>query len=140
MTTRRQFLGSTTLAGAALATGVFGLTPLVACSEPAVPAAAPPDTTAKPVTGGLQTRAIPSSKEQLPVIGMGTSGSFEVGDSAGERDPLREVLGLFFAAHARVIDTSPNYGSAEDVLGATSPLEILRALDIDASVVGYAPA
>ena len=36
--------------------------------------------------------------------------------------------------------TNNGYVRADDVLGATSPLEILRALDIDASLVGYAPA
>ena len=35
-------------------------------------------------------RRIPSSGEELPVIGLGTSGPFEVGDSAAERAPLRE--------------------------------------------------
>ena len=67
--------------------------------------------------GALSTRAIPSSGERLPVIGMGTSGSFEVGASAAEREPLREVLKRFFAGGGTVIDTAPSYGSAEDVLG-----------------------
>jgi diketogulonate reductase-like aldo/keto reductase len=49
------------------------------------------------------------------VIGMGTSGSFEV-DMAG-REPLKEVLRRFVAGGASVIDTSPNYSNAEDVLG-----------------------
>lgn len=111
MSTRREFLASTALAASALA-----LTPLVACSQPATPVPVPAPAT-KPFAGPLQTRPIPSSNEALPVIGMGTSGSFEVGGSADERDPLREVLALFFAAGARAIDTSPNYGSAEDVLG-----------------------
>jgi aryl-alcohol dehydrogenase-like predicted oxidoreductase len=62
-------------------------------------------------------RKIPSSGEQLPVIGLGTSGPFEVGDSPAERAPLREVLEAFFAAGARLIDTSPMYSSAERVLG-----------------------
>ena len=46
---------------------------------------------------------------------MGTSGSFEV-DVAG-REPLKEVLRRFVAGGASVIDTSPNYSNAEDVLG-----------------------
>ena len=37
-------------------------------------------------------RKIPSSGEELPVIGLGTSGPFEVGDSSAERAPLQEVL------------------------------------------------
>jgi aryl-alcohol dehydrogenase-like predicted oxidoreductase len=62
-------------------------------------------------------RRIPSSGEELPVIGLGTSGPFEVGDSPAERAPLREVLEAFFAAGSRLIDTSPMYSSAERVLG-----------------------
>ena len=69
------------------------------------------------MAGPLITRAIPVSGERIPVIGMGTSGTFEVGGSAIERDPLREVLKRFVAAGATVIDTAPTYGSAEDVLG-----------------------
>jgi aryl-alcohol dehydrogenase-like predicted oxidoreductase len=62
-------------------------------------------------------RRIPSSGEELPVIGLGTSGPFEVGDSIAERTPLSEVLEAFFAAGARLIDTSPMYSTAERVLG-----------------------
>jgi aryl-alcohol dehydrogenase-like predicted oxidoreductase len=72
-------------------------------------------------TEPLSTRAIPSTGEKIPAIGMGTSGSFEVGTSASERDPLREVLKRFFAGGGKLIDTAPSYGSAEDVLG-----ELLR--------------
>ena len=65
----------------------------------------------------LIVRRIPSSGEEIPVIGLGTSGPFEVGDSRTERAPLAEVLEGFFAAGARLIDTSPMYSSAERVLG-----------------------
>ena len=67
--------------------------------------------------GPLITRKIPSSGEAIPVIGLGTSGPFEVGKSAGERAPLKEVLDAFFAAGARLVDTSPMYSTAEGVLG-----------------------
>lgn len=70
---------------------------------------------AAPAAGGMAHRAIPSTGEKIPVIGMGTSGSFEV-DMAG-REPLKEVLRRFVAGGASVIDTSPNYSNAEDVLG-----------------------
>ena len=66
----------------------------------------------------LIMRRIPSSGEELPVIGLGTSGPFEVGDSPSELAPLRRVLEAFFAGGARLIDTSPMYSSAERVLGA----------------------
>src|SRR5688572_3701402 len=65
----------------------------------------------------LITRKIPSSSEALPVIGLGTSGPFEVGESRAERAPLQAVLEAFFAAGARVVDTSPMYSTAEAVLG-----------------------
>ena len=62
-------------------------------------------------------RKIPSSGEELALIGLGTSRTFEVGESAAERAPLREVLQGFFASGARLIDTSPMYSTAERVLG-----------------------
>jgi len=62
-------------------------------------------------------RKIPSSGEELPIIGLGTSGPFEVDASEEKRAPLREVLAAFFAAGGRLIDTSPMYSSAEGVLG-----------------------
>jgi len=65
----------------------------------------------------LIQRRIPSSGEELPVIGLGTSGPFEVGEAPSERAPLEQVLQSFFAGGARLIDTSPMYSSAERVLG-----------------------
>jgi len=62
-------------------------------------------------------RRVPSSGEEMPVIGLGTSGPFEVGESRTERAPLAQVLEAFFASGARLIDTSPMYSSAERVLG-----------------------
>jgi aryl-alcohol dehydrogenase-like predicted oxidoreductase len=63
------------------------------------------------------TRRIPSSGEELPIIGLGTSRTFEVGVADAERAPLKAVLEAFFAAGGRLIDTSPMYSSAEQVLG-----------------------
>jgi aryl-alcohol dehydrogenase-like predicted oxidoreductase len=62
-------------------------------------------------------RRIPASGEELPVVGLGTSQTFEVGGSAQEREPLRLVLEAFFAGGGRLIDTSPMYSTAEQVLG-----------------------
>ena len=62
-------------------------------------------------------RKIPASGEQIPVIGLGSSGTFQVGRSEAERAPLKQVLQRFFAAGSRLIDTSPMYGTAEAVLG-----------------------
>lgn len=95
MTSRRNFL-----AAAIAATAGAALRPLPAAALTPLP---------------MQARAIPATGERVPVIGMGTSGSFEV-DSTG-REPLREVLRRFVAGGGSVIDTSPNYSNAEDVLG-----------------------
>jgi len=63
------------------------------------------------------TRRIPSSGEELPIIGLGTSQTFEVGIADVERAPLRRVLATFFAGGGRLVDTSPMYSTAEQVLG-----------------------
>lgn len=68
-------------------------------------------------TGKLLMRRIPSSGEDIPVVGLGTSGPFEVGNGDAARAPLREVLEQFFAGGASLIDTSPMYSTAETVLG-----------------------
>ena len=65
----------------------------------------------------MQTRPIPSSGEPLPVIGLGTWQTFDVGEDDGARAPLREVLRRFFDGGGRVIDSSPMYGRAEGVVG-----------------------
>jgi diketogulonate reductase-like aldo/keto reductase len=66
---------------------------------------------------GPITREIPSSGERLPVIGMGTSRTFDVGDGAAERAPLGEVVAALFAGGGKLIDSSPMYGRAEQVTG-----------------------
>ena len=62
-------------------------------------------------------RRIPSSGEQIPVIGMGSSNTFDVEDSTGAKGPLREVLRALVEGGGTVIDTSPMYGRSEAVLG-----------------------
>jgi diketogulonate reductase-like aldo/keto reductase len=63
------------------------------------------------------TRPIPSSAEAMPVIGLGTWNVFDVGEDAGARAPLKEVLQHLVDAGGRMIDTSPMYGRAEAVTG-----------------------
>ena len=65
----------------------------------------------------MSTRAVPSTGEPIPVIGMGSSNTFDVGASAADREPLGAVLRSLVDAGGRVIDTSPMYGRAETVLG-----------------------
>jgi len=66
---------------------------------------------------GPITRPIPNSGERLPVIGMGTWITFNVGNDPGLRAARTEVLRTFFAMGGGVIDSSPMYGSAEAVVG-----------------------
>lgn len=65
----------------------------------------------------LLTRNIPSSGEPVPVIGLGTSGALDVGDSDSERAAVEQVLKRFFARGATLIDTAPSYRRAERVVG-----------------------
>lgn len=63
------------------------------------------------------SKPIPSSGELLPVIGMGSWITFDVGNLPGERAQRLRVLEAFFAGGGRLIDSSPMYGQAEQVLG-----------------------
>jgi diketogulonate reductase-like aldo/keto reductase len=75
----------------------------------------------------MHARPIPVSAEPLPVVGCGTWRTFDVGPSAAERAPLREVLQILFDSGGSVIDSSPMYGPAEDVVGDL--LEAMHARD-----------
>tara|TARA_R110002126_G_scaffold7828_31_gene37921 strand:- start:2986 stop:3939 length:954 start_codon:yes stop_codon:yes gene_type:complete len=62
-------------------------------------------------------RTIPKSRRQVPVIGMGSWITFNVGGSTRLRDARTRVLKAFFDAGGTVIDSSPMYGSSEEVIG-----------------------
>ena len=62
-------------------------------------------------------REIPKSGQEIPVIGLGTWRTFDVGSSDRARKPLIEVLRRFSDAGGRVIDSSPMYGRSEEVVG-----------------------
>ncbi len=67
--------------------------------------------------GPLIARAIPKTGEALPVVGLGTWQTFDVG---GDKDALkqrREVLATLFDGGGKVVDSSPMYGRAEAVVG-----------------------
>ncbi len=117
MYTRRKFLMSSVVAAAGI--GLTSCRDRVRAGTSAVSTASNvPAQTPPGVPGAsMRMRPIPSTGEKLPVIGMGTSGSFEVGASAAERDPLREVLKRFLEGGGSVIDTAPTYSVAEDVMG-----------------------
>jgi diketogulonate reductase-like aldo/keto reductase len=88
----------------------------------------PAQTTPNAPTGAtpLLTRPIPSSGERLPVIGMGTWQTFDVGPAPAERAPLEAVLAAFAAGGGRVVDSSPMYGRSEDVAGELMEKQGLR--------------
>lgn len=67
--------------------------------------------------GPLLTRPIPATDEEIPAVGMGTWITFNVGDDEKLRAQRVEVLKTFFAAGGAMVDSSPMYGSAEEVVG-----------------------
>ena len=73
----------------------------------------------------MLTRTIPSSGEKLPVIGLGTWRAFDVDLTTDNRRQHEEVLSLFVKLGGSVIDSSPMYGRAEEVIG-----ELTAALGI----------
>ncbi|MGL6244438.1 aldo/keto reductase [Pseudomonas sp.] len=100
--TRRQIL---TLAAGASA--VFTFAPAFA------------ETTPSKETGGknMLTRAIPSSSEPLPIVGLGTYRGFDVEPSSAAYKQLPAVLRALFEKGGTVIDSSPMYGRAEETTG-----------------------
>ncbi|MDP2021319.1 MAG: aldo/keto reductase [Hydrogenophaga sp.] len=65
----------------------------------------------------LLTRPIPASGEALPVVGLGSWITFNVGNDPVARDARAEVVRAFFAEGGRLIDSSPMYGSSQPVIG-----------------------
>jgi diketogulonate reductase-like aldo/keto reductase len=62
-------------------------------------------------------KPIPRTTEVLPIIGLGTWQTFDVGASKAARDPLRQVLSEFVRLGGSVVDSSPMYGKSEGVAG-----------------------
>ena len=89
------------LAGAAAMAGV-GMQASTASAQPAAT---------------LIRKPIPSSGERIPVIGLGTARRWEAVKQDADLAPLRETLRTFVAGGASVVDTSPTYGTAEEVVG-----------------------
>ncbi len=94
MITRRTLLGS------------LGALGLMAAGGPA-----------RTAPGTVLTRPVPASGELLPVIGMGSWITFDVGNDAARRAARADVLRAFFESGGTVIDSSPMYGSSEAVIG-----------------------
>jgi diketogulonate reductase-like aldo/keto reductase len=96
-THRRRFLN--TLAGAALGAALPPSPGRAAAAEPPL------------------ARAIPSSGERIPVVGLGSWITFNVGNDRLARDACAAVMQAFFDAGGRVVDSSPMYGSSQAVIG-----------------------
>jgi len=69
-------------------------------------------------TSAMLKRTIPSSGEKLSVIGLGTWNVFDVNLTADKEAQLGEVLSLFVKLGGQMIDSSPMYGRAEEVVGS----------------------
>lgn len=65
----------------------------------------------------ILTRLIPSTGEALPVVGLGSWITFNVGNDRVARDTCAEVMRNFFDMDGRLIDSSPMYGSSQEVIG-----------------------
>lgn len=78
----------------------------------------------------MNLRKIPKSNEKIPVVGLGTWQTFDVGNSSSERAPLKEVLNVLIEHGGSVIDSSPMYGRSEKVVG-----ELTTELNIKDKIV-----
>lgn len=109
MITRRSWLKYTAVAGAALA-----LHPRILRAVE---------------NGELIKRAIPSSGEMLPIVGLGSSATFRRMADNENVDALREVMRTLVENGGRVFDTAPSYGDSEEVAG-----EIVNDLGIEEKI------
>ena len=76
-------------------------------------------------------RAIPSSGELLPIVGLGTWQTFDVGESDQARIPLKGVLRALVEFGGTVVDSSPMYGRSEQVVG-----DLSRELGLTGNIFG----
>ncbi len=67
-------------------------------------------------TGKLIKNKIPLTGEHVTAVGLGTARTFDV-DPSGGLDELQKVLNIFYESGGRLVDTSPMYGNAEEVIG-----------------------
>lgn len=75
-------------------------------------------------------KAVPSSGEPIPRIGLGSWITFNVGRNPVGLEASRQVIAAFFEAGGRMIDSSPMYGSSQSTIG-----HALRALGVPASLM-----
>ncbi len=98
MLTRRQYLKMSLAAGAALSLP----RPLLAAAE-------------RPME--LITRAIPSTGERIPAVGLGSSATFAQVARSEDVSALREVVAAMVEHGGAIFDTAPSYGASEQVAG-----------------------
>ena len=94
-TTRRTFMRTS------LATAAAALLPIPLLAQQGLPI----------------RRPIPSTREEIPIVGLGTWITFNVGDDPALKDECAGVMAAFFEAGGRMIDSSPMYGSSQPVVG-----------------------
>ena len=97
MITRRNYLKNCALAGTALTL---------------------PPGLLQALEGDIITRAIPSTGEEIPIVGLGSSATFRSVAQSEDVSALREVLQIMFDNGGTVFDTAPGYGASEKVAGA----------------------
>jgi diketogulonate reductase-like aldo/keto reductase len=74
----------------------------------------------------LAARAIPTDGRHLPVVGLGTWQTFDVGTDAAAYARLGSVLARFAELGGALVDSSPMYGNSESVLGDLAAQHVLR--------------
>ncbi|MEM7414601.1 MAG: aldo/keto reductase [Gemmatimonadota bacterium] len=118
MLNRREWLRVTAAAGAAMAlpgcsgASEAGEAASAAGAAPAAPAAAPTANAA-----GVALRAIPSTGETIPAIGLGSSATFSQVARSEDVTAIGDVLGALVGNGGAVFDTAPSYGASEEVAG-----------------------
>lgn len=70
--------------------------------------------------GEMIQRAVPSTGEMLPAVGLGSSATFSRVARSEDVAALREVLRAMVDGGAAVFDTAPSYGASEQVAGDIS--------------------
>jgi aryl-alcohol dehydrogenase-like predicted oxidoreductase len=76
-------------------------------------------------TDSLLMRAIPSTGERVPAVGLGTASIFDNANEA-TRNKAAAVIRALVENGARIIDTASTYGDAEIVIGAEMAASNLR--------------
>jgi len=107
--TRREYLKYTALAGGTLAL--------------------PPSLIQAFESGDLITRAIPSTGEKIPMVGLGSSATFSSVARSEDVSALRDVMSTLLENGGTVFDTAPSYGASEEVAGG-----IVQELDATGKV------